>query len=397
MRNIMIVQADETPLGEQGMEMVERKGIGHPDSLMDGICERASLELSRYYIKEFGNILHHNLDKGLLVGGSAKVGFGKGRITKPIEIIIAGRATKSFNGKAIPVDKIVVNAAKHYLKENTRFLDIAKETKISTKILGGSEGLTKLFSRGDGFPRANDTSFGIGFAPMTKTERLTLEMERFLNSKAYKKKVPATGEDIKVMCIRENDSVHMNIAVAFVAELVGSMNVYSDLKEKVRHDAEIFAKSIIKNVNVSINTGDLAKSGEVYITKSGLSCESGDDGQVGRGNRVNGLITPFRHMSLEASAGKNPVNHTGKIYNILSKNIAEEIAKQSRVSDCTVAIASYIGERIDRPRSVVVKASMKKGSRLSDEKDSIKKIAEANLDNVALVSKGLLSGKYTVF
>ena len=54
----------------------------------------------------------------------------------------------------------------------------------------------------------------------------------------------------------------------------------------------------------------------IYLTVTGLSAEQGDDGEVGRGNRVNGLITPSRAMSLEAAAGKNAVAHVGKLYNL---------------------------------------------------------------------------------
>ncbi len=54
------------------------------------------------------------------------------------------------------------------------------------------------------------------------------------------------------------------------------------------------------------------------------SVEMGDDGATGRGNRGNCLITPMRPMSIEAIAGKNPVNHVGKIYNVIAQQVAEE-------------------------------------------------------------------------
>ena len=37
-------------------EVVERKGLGHPDTLCDGIAEAVSRALSKEYIKETGNI-----------------------------------------------------------------------------------------------------------------------------------------------------------------------------------------------------------------------------------------------------------------------------------------------------------------------------------------------------
>ncbi len=392
------VYESEDFVGDLPVEYVERKGRGHPDSLMDGICERASVELSKYYLENFGTILHHNVDKGLLVGGAAKVGLGNGKITKPIEIIIAGRATKEFNGKQIPVDQIVITAAKDYLKENTRFLDVEKETLISTKILGGSADLTKLFARGSSMPLANDTSIGVGFAPMTNAERLALETERFLNSRAYKKRMPATGEDIKVMCLRNNGSIELNVAVAFVAQLVSSIEEYAELKTKVIQDVEKFSRSMLGDAaKVNVNTGDDIEHGEIYLTKSGLCCESGDDGQPGRGNRANGLITPFRGMSMEASAGKNPVSHTGKLYNIIASEASERISRIEGIRSCTVTMMSYIGERIDKPHGAAVSVSLSKGTRIKDVQSKVSEAVVDAASSIGSTSKRILDGKCSVF
>src|SRR5690606_40191772 len=78
---------------------------------------------------------------------------------------------------------------------------------------------------------------------------------------------------------------------------------------------------------VEVNMADGETPESVYLTVTGTSAESGDYGQVGRGNRANGLITPHRPMSLEAVAGKNPVTHVGKLYNLLASRIAAEAAR----------------------------------------------------------------------
>ncbi len=395
---VKVYESKELPIEDQPVEYVERKGIGHPDSIMDGICERSSIELSKYYLERFGTILHHNVDKGILVGGAARVKPGNGKITKPIEIIIVGRATRAFGGKKIPVDQIVIKAAKDYLKENTRFLDIENETRISTRIFGGSEDLTKLFSRGNEAPLANDTSIGVGFAPMTKAERLALEIERFLNSKEYKKRMPSTGEDIKVMCSRNNGTIELNVAVAFVAQLVSSIDEYAELKATVVSDIEKFSRKITGDAaNVSVNTGDAIKRGEIYLTKSGLSCESGDDGQPGRGNRVNGLITPFRRMSMESCAGKNPINHTGKLYNILANEASSRIAEMEGLKGCTVTMVSYIGERIDMPHSSAANVTLAKGTSINNIKSEVEDTITDTVGRIDEISKGILDGKYNVF
>ncbi len=396
---IRVIESANTPAGEQPVEYVERKGKGHPDTLMDGIVEAASLALSKYYLDYFGTVLHHNVDKGLLVGGEAEAVFGNGKITKQIEIIIAGRATDNYQKEKIPVDELCVRAAKDYLRANTRFLDLDEDVKISTKILKGSESLSKIFSRSVDVQLANDTSFGIGYAPLSVAEGLTLEIERFLNSYEYKSRMPAVGEDIKVFCIRENSRLSLNVAAAFVAQLAKSKEEYFSTKEKVAEDIAAFAKGIAKSdVEVVVNSGDSEERGEAYITKSGLSCESGDDGQPGRGNRANGLITPFRQMSMEAVAGKNPASHTGKIYNVLAREIATEaVTLYPQIKECTVTIASYIGRRIDEPRDMTIALAMQKGERADAVKSKVRDIADDMLTNIGYITRGLADGKYTVF
>ncbi|MGC8571908.1 MAG: methionine adenosyltransferase [Candidatus Micrarchaeia archaeon] len=400
MESINVYKAQNKLVSLYPIEYVERKGLGHPDSLIDGIVEKVSYELSNYYIKEAGFVLHHNVDKGLIVGGSSKVGLGSGKITKPIEVIIAGRATSSINGKTVPINEIAEKAVKEYLKENTRFLDINNDVVITSKIFPGSEDLNQIFNRSKGIPLANDTSFGMGFAPFTKAENLTLHIEKFLNSKEYKAKMPMTGEDIKVMCIRKKDKFTINVAIAFIAQLINTIEEYASLKEQIINDIRREAKKIIgdSDCEISINSGDNLEKKEIYLTKSGLSCESGDDGEVGRGNRLNGLITPFRTMTLEAAAGKNPINHTGKLYSVLSNEIAENIIKEyNQVEGCTVSIVSYIGKPINEPKNISILVNMKKGEKLDTIKNKIQDIATERLNNIKEITDGFIKGKYEVF
>ncbi len=397
-KNIRVAEGFSTVVAEQPVEYVERKGLGHPDSLIDGIMESVSTGLSNAYIDSTGKILHHNVDKGLIIGGSSDVSFGNGSITKPIEVILAGRAARSYQDISIDVDGIAIKAAKDYLRAHTRFLDVEKEVLFQSKILKGSADLSEIFDRNTDVPLANDTSFGIGFAPFTKTEKLVLETERMLNSQEYKKSHPEVGEDVKVMGIRDMDDISLTVAIAFVSSKIQSAEDYQDKKEKVRNDIISFAKKLIGNdVEVTINNGD-SKSGKVYITKSGLSCEAGDDGSVGRGNRVNGLITPFRRMSLEAAAGKNPVNHIGKIYNVLAKEIANDIVTlYPQVKECNVSIVSQIGRKIDDPKHLDVKISTEKREELDNIRKKVNDIAEQSLENIGYLTHEIISGKHSMF
>ncbi|MGC9132089.1 MAG: methionine adenosyltransferase [Candidatus Micrarchaeia archaeon] len=391
MENINIEKI-ETLAKNRQFEIVERKGKGHPDTLIDGIVEEISKNLSKEYIKRTGKILHHNVDKGVIIGGSSKVRFGYGEITKPIYIIIAGRATQEIGNEEIPIFSIALNSTEKYLRENTRFLDVENEVITDPRLLPGSQDLVSIFSTN--IPLANDTSVGTGFYPLTETEKLVLETERYLNSKKYKEKMPMCGEDIKVLAVRKKESINLTVAIAFIAPLIKDIREYITIKREIKKDIKEFASTITeKKVNVFLNVGDDENKGIVYITKSGLSCESGDDGEVGRGNRANGLITPFRVMNMEATAGKNPRTHVGKIYNVLANEIAKNIVEEIGVEEANVFIASQIGKRIDKPQSVII--SLPKEEISKSEK--AKRIAEEWLERIEDISKGILEGKYNLF
>ncbi len=402
-RNISVGRLNGVPVAEQQIEYVERKGIGHPDSLIDGICDETSHALSREYLERCDNtILHHNVDKGLIIGGASKASFGRGEITKKIEVIVTGRATDRYKKVNIDVNDIAREVATKYLKENTRYLDVKNEVTFVSKIARGSADLTDVFirrARHDDVPLANDTSFGLGFAPLTDTERLVLETEKYLNSRDYKEVLPAVGEDVKVMGLRNGDEITLTIAIAFVAKLVKNLDKYISYKEKVRNDVRRFAKKLIgKDVTVHINAADPEEGDAVYLTKSGLSCEAGDDGSVGRGNRVNGLITPFRPMSLEAAAGKNPVSHIGKIYNLLATEIAKDIADQyPSIKECNIAIMSQIGHRIDQPLNLNLDIEAASGSRLENLKGKARDVADGWLEQIGDFTIDLSLGKYKTF
>ncbi|MFH8080685.1 MAG: methionine adenosyltransferase [Candidatus Aenigmatarchaeota archaeon] len=322
------------------IEVVERKGLGHPDTVIDGICESASRELSKFYIKEKGFILHHNLDKGLIVGGVAQPVFGGGKIIQPPEIIVAG--TASIIKNMDDVRKLLYDTTLEYILKNISNAEkLSPEIKI--KIHPGSVDLVNLyqsFNKGE-IPLANDTSFGVGFYPLTKLENMVLEVEQFLNSKNFKKKHQFLGEDIKVMGVRHESEFNITVAAAFISEFVDSVEDYYYKKSKLK---EILESKF--EAKFEINTAD--KGENIYLTVSGVSWENGDDGQVGRGNRCNGLITPFRFTSLEAVAGKNPVSHVGKIYNLLAMEVSKKLYEEVGVEN-EIILVSKIGKPIDEP------------------------------------------------
>ncbi|MGC8676801.1 MAG: methionine adenosyltransferase [Hydrogenobaculum sp.] len=382
----------------QEAEIVERKGIGHPDTICDSLAEELSVELSKLYIKELGAIMHHNVDKALLVGGKAQSKFGGGEVISPIEIFLVGRALREIDGKEFPVDELAIDVAHNWLKKHIRNLDFSKHVVLQTRIKPGSKDLVELFDRfqkkGE-VPLANDTSFGVGFAPFSELENIVFYTEKLLNSEEIKNTHPEVGEDIKVMGVRIKNNIRITVSAAFVDKYVKNINQYKEQKEAITNLVLENAKKYTdKNVNVFVNTADDIENESVYITVTGTSSEQGDDGQVGRGNRANGLITPYRPMSLEAAAGKNPVSHIGKIYNVVANIIASRVVKEVEgIEEAYCYMVSQIGKPINEPQVCDVKVR-KKGD--SFDKEAVRKIAQEELEKMPNTWKLFLEKEFSV-
>ena len=399
MANIVVTPMTFEPVYFQDAEIVERKGIGHPDTICDSIAEELSVELSKLYLEEFGAIMHHNVDKALLVGGVANPVFGGGEVISPIEIYIVGRALNQKDGKPLPTDELAIEVARRWIRENIRNLDPDKHVIIKPRIKPGSKDLVDLFmrfQREGKVPLANDTSFGVGFAPLDDLERIVFETEQLLNSPSFKEEHPEVGEDIKVMGVRIKDEIRITIACAFVSRYVNNLDDYLHKKEQILRRVRELASSLTdRKVNVFLNTADDPGSGSVYITVTGTSAEQGDDGQVGRGNRVNGLITPYRPMSLEAAAGKNPVSHIGKIYNVVANLIADRVVSEiEEVEEAYCYIVSQIGKPINEPQVCDVKVRTREDIKGIEEE--VRRIASEELEEMPSTWKKFLNKEFSV-
>ncbi len=362
------------------MELVERKGLGHPDSLCDALAENLSRSLSRAYLERFGVILHHNVDKALLRGGAARAAFRGGEVLEPIEIYLAGRATLEVKGARIPVDELAVEGSRQWLREHLRFLDVDRDVRIISLVRPTSADLSSLFSRKGPVPLANDTSLGVGFAPLDDLERTVLAVEQRLNSAETKARQPEIGEDLKVMGVRRGDRTSLTVACAMVGRFIDDADDYRRQKEQVRRLA---LEACAGPVEVHVNTADGETADSLYLTVTGLSAEAGDDGQVGRGNRVNGLITPYRPMTLEAAAGKNPLTHVGKLYNLVAHRIARAlVAEVPGVREASCYLVSRIGSPITQPEVMDVKVRLEDPAQLAALRPLISEVARANLATV---------------
>ncbi|MDI6810182.1 MAG: methionine adenosyltransferase [archaeon] len=398
-RNIKVEFVSREPIEKQEIEMVERKGLGHPDSLCDGVAEAVSVALCKEYRRKCGMILHHNTDKVQLVAGRSNPRYGGGEVISPIYILLGGRATRVFAGDEIPVDIVATTAAKEYLKK-VRNLDVDRHVMVDSKLGKGSSDLIEVFEgKGEAnpeMPMANDTSFGVAHAPLSETESIALNVENRVMAE-YRDKEKAIGEDMKVMALREKDIITLTVGDAFVSKYVDDYAHYEATKQRLKEFVTGVAEEYTtREVNTLINMADTPDS--VYITVTGTSAEMGDDGGAGRGNRCNGLITPGRPISMEGASGKNPVNHTGKIYNLLANKMANDIVENvDGVQEVCIKLLSEIGRRIDDPKVATAQILSKSNVNRGAVEMKVKRITDMWLSNIAEITEMVIRGELRIF
>ena len=390
----VVVSASVVPHPDsRDVEMVERKGRGHPDSISDALAEAFSISLTRVYHERCGAVLHHNVDKVLLAAGSSAPRFGGGEVTTPFDVYLAGRATSEADGAMIPVDEIAQQASRAWLRANLHAVDPERHVRIHTLVRPGSAALSALVARKQG-PRvvANDTSFAVGYAPPSRLEQVVLAVEQTLTAAATAAAHPAIGEDVKVMGLRRGDQIDLTIACAVVDRHVRGLPDYLDVKEAIARLAEHAAREAHgPHARVVVNSADDIEARRVYLTVTGTSAEAGDDGQAGRGNRVGGLITPYRPMTLEAAAGKNVVSHVGKSYNIAAHQIARElVTKCPDIAEATCALVSRIGWPVDTPQIVELQIQTRNGIPLEVVRELAETIARDCLRRMPELTRQVL-------
>ncbi len=396
-------------------ELVERKGVGHPDSVCDAVADACSRALCVYYLENYGRVYHHNVDKAALVGGTAKPKYGGGLIIQPQYFLIVGRAINQIliecaegpnRLEYIPVATICIETQRKVMSGIFRNLDLNRDIQFDYAVRPGSIDLTGVFDEShhtDDIPLANDTSFGVGYAPYSDVEKITLEAERLINSSAFKDKCKGSGEDIKVMTNRMGNKVGITVAAAMVSKYINDIGEYQSYTNQIKDAVLDLAAKIIpeREVSCQVNVGDNIEKGLVYLTITGTSAEAGDDGEVGRGNRANGLITPCRTMSLEAVCGKNPINHVGKIYNILATNIARAIVDkgQGDIIEAHVKLLSQIGRPITDPWVNSIELIPADNVNFANIEKIAKDVSNEKLskENLIDLRKRLIDGKEQVF
>ena len=373
-------------MNRQRVEIVERKGIGHPDYLADLIAENYSKLLCREYMEHCGRVLHHNVDKVEIVGGETKTRFGGGHFIRPMLVFFSGRATDNCVNHSFEIEAIAKRAAVESISEV-----FSGETLGSARpLLDANDESQVLFSvhtkRGKAMlessllpfpPRANDSFIGSGYAPMSQTEEMVYGVERFLNSGVFKQQNPFSGFDVKVTGTRVDRHLSLTVALAFVDTYVSGVGEYVKQKRGIAKKLRDYLRDNLSPGldeesmdDVRVNTMDDERAarrcemkgngGEehLYLTVTGTSAEQGDDGAVGRGNRALGVSSFSRPISIGSIAGKNPVSHVGKLYTVLAFITANKIYRQladEGVEEVYVEFVSQIGRRVTDPRTVHVR------------------------------------------
>lgn len=398
-RKIFIESIPSVPTFRKQFEIVERKGVGHPDTICDLMMNKVSIELSKLYLKETGSIQHHNMDKTMLVAGQTENKFGGGKILKPMRLILGDRATFQVNSKTLPINDFVKETAKCWFEQNLRYV---KEENVEFQLEIGptSRELQSIFKTPKNIV-ANDTSVLVGYAPFTDTESIVLQVEQFINSKQFKSEFPAAGEDVKVMGFRNGHWIDLTVAIAFVDLHVSSEKDYFTKKHEMVQAITEFAKNKSNfGVHTAINCLDDQNKGMdgIYLTVLGTSADNADSGEVGRGNKANRVISPSRPASAEAIAGKNPVSHIGKIYNALSFKLADEIhQKIPSLDEVFVWMYNIIGRPVNDPKAIVVQPITKQNTNLSEsDKQQIQQIISVNLENIDKFCMDLVSEKIQI-
>lgn len=383
----------------QDVEVVERKGIGHPDTICDALAEEISRALCGHYLQRFGVILHHNVDKILLCAGAARPAFAGGEVTEPMELYLAGRATTEHDGEPIPVADIAVEACRKWLSAHLPALDPERHVRIIPKFRPGSSALRTLFSKGKSVALSNDTSCGAGFAPLTRLEQVVLEVERALNDAEAGRAHPAIGQDIKVMGVRRGSRVHLTIGCAMIGRYLDGVEDYVQATTiAARISLAAARRTADLDFSVAVNTADDTKGGEMFLTVTGTSAEAGDDGEAGRGNRASGLITPYRPMTIEAAAGKNPVTHVGKLYSLAAIGIAADTTRcVPGVKGAYCVLVSQIGRPIDDPQLADVCLALESKGLTGSITGRVRDVVNEQLQQFPRIQAALLDGTLPVY
>jgi S-adenosylmethionine synthetase len=310
-------------------------------------------------------------------------------------LIVGDRATLDLGGVTLPVEETMREAVEAWVGAHLPRVRPGKDLTVRSVLAAGSAELRAIFSASAGLVASNDTSGASGWAPLSPTEQVVLEIEQFLNGVEFKARFPDTGQDVKVFGVREDDRLTATIAMPLISTDTPSEAAYYARKEEILAALEARFQEAPLALEWRLNNLDARGRGAdgAYLTVTGTSAEDADSGQVGRGNRVGGLIAHARPTSGEAAAGKNAVAHAGKVYGALSHHLAGRVhARCPQLLEVYVHLMARIGEPVDRPWAAV-QVILPRGMTLGDIEPAIREVIEAELAGLPAFRDGLLRGE----
>lgn len=364
------IETSATFLGDKDIEVVERKGIGHPDTIADGIAETISVEYSKYCLENYGLILHHNVDKVCVLGGLARIDWGSTEIIEPIRVFLNGRISESFAGDRIPVNDICVHAARKFLAKALPNLDLDKDVKFihehttysKNPIWFKPESIADLPEYKRLF--ANDTSAVASSSPLTLTEKLVLQIEGFFYDSQQKPIYQECGQDIKVMAIRRKQFIDIRVCFPAILKYCLNVNDYWEITEKVYSNlSEAISNHLPAEYSFNLELNQqrdlsMKEPRYLYAVVGGSALDYGEEGLVGRGNNRTGIIPMFRVFSMEAAYGKNPVYHVGKVLGVVADEMSQ-LLNQRIGQTVELLLVAKNGDDLLDPSQVVVRTSGK--------------------------------------
>ncbi|MEI6191115.1 MAG: methionine adenosyltransferase [bacterium] len=389
-------------------EIVERKGRGHPDTLSDKLAELLSRTYSKYTLEKYGVVLRHQFDKLSLMGGKCDVKFGGGNFKSPIRLLINGRSTNKFGDEIIDPKELLISTASKFLEKELRNFSFSTDCRVMWENTSNStRGMIDNQNKGDSAihnrfhprsikdlpeatrPISNDTAVGCAWAPFTGLEQMILDIEKTLTSDETWNKYPWMGSDCKIMGSRYKNEVDLTVSIPQLSTQVHSVDEYKTNYQTTLTliNQIIKDKYDFKEVRITLNPGDNTDKEMLYLRLTGSCIESGDEGQVSRGNRLGGVISSRRPFSIEGLSGKNPSYHAGKIYSVASWDIANKIYEQQNIP-CEVYITSQIDRPVDDPWTVIVNSVKEIDTEKTEE------IIKNTLSNLFDVTKKLINGEY---
>lgn len=400
---------------ELPVEIVERKGRGHPDTLSDALAECLSQVYSQYTLSRFGAILRHQFDKVAVLCGKTRVTFGKGHIVEPIRVLLNGRASARLGDENIPLQDMLTEATRTFFKRRFPMLDPVNDLRILFETRSGMHTTTGGIFDGPGEAQApihyrfhprtlhdlpetaqvqsNDTSLGFAYAPYSPLERLVLAADSALES-AAREDWRWLGSDTKFMAVRRDRRVSLVAAVPVLCSLTRTPDEYLDRVRAITQRIRDVAAAIDGDLMVEevvVNSGDDPAAGKLYMNFTGSSMESGDEGMVGRGNRIGGVISPMRSYTAEGLAGKNPRYHVGKVYSAAAYEIASRLHARHGVSS-NIFLINRMGEPLATPWCAVAETTA-----APHAIDIIASTVEGVMANLESITQSLLAGKYPLF